>query len=118
MIDKDPMAWDLSTWLFVLTVSCAGGLVNWLKKLRQGHTNAFKIVEFIGEVFTSGFVGLMVFMVMHNFDQPIGINAACAGVAGHMATRILFLIERILESKALKAANITLKDLHADPKDD
>jgi len=73
--------------------------VNWYAKIKRGHTRAFNIVELVGEIFTSGFVGLAVFMWLEAINQPVGICAAAAGVGGHMAMRLLFAIERAIEAK-------------------
>lgn len=102
MIEKDPTHWEMSTWIIALSMASAGGLVNWYGKLRQGKVRVFNFVELIGEVFTSGFVGLGVFMFAQSFEQPIGICAALAGVSGHMATRLLFLLENLIEHKLNK----------------
>jgi hypothetical protein len=69
---------------------------------KKSQTRSFNIIELLGEVFTSGFVGLGVFMAANAMEQPLGLCAAAAGVGGHMATRLLFAIEKILESKINK----------------
>lgn len=106
MPEKDPTAWTTATWLLALGMAFGGGLVNWYARVRHGHARAFNIVELIGEIFTSGFVGLGVFMLLDGLDQPIGICAPAAGVGGHMATRLLFAIERAIEARL---DSITLK---------
>jgi hypothetical protein len=105
MIEKDPTTWGLATWILALGMSCAGGIVNWYAKVKQGHARAFNIIELLGEIFTSAFVGLGVFMAAQSIDQPLGICAALAGVGGHMATRLLFALEKLLESKINEAAS-------------
>ncbi len=97
MPDKDPTTWALGTWVLALSMALGGGLINWYAKLKRGHVRAFNFVELIGEIFTSGFVGLGVFMFLSSWDQPAGACAAAAGVTGHMATRLLFAIERAIE---------------------
>jgi hypothetical protein len=99
MLDKDPTVWGLNTWLLALGMASAGGVINWLARIKKGKTRPFNIIELLGEVFTSGFIGVGVFMAMNSFDQPIGLCAAAAGIGGHMATRLLFIIEKTLENK-------------------
>ena len=99
MPEKDPTTWGLATWLLALGMAFGGGAVNWYAKVKRGHTRAFNIIELIGEIFTSGFVGLGVFMLLAAMDQPAGGCAAAAGVGGHMATRLLFAIERAVEAR-------------------
>ena len=97
MPDKDPTTWALGTWILALSMALGGGLINWYAKLKRGHVRAFNFVELIGEIFTSGFVGLGVFMFLSSWDQPAGACAAAAWVTGHMATRLLFAVERAIE---------------------
>ena len=99
MPEKDPTNWAIGTWMLALAMSFGGGVVNWYAKVRAGNSRAFNIVELIGEVFTSGFVGMGMFMALDGFDFNPGICGAAAGVSGHMATRLLFAIERAFEAK-------------------
>lgn len=97
MPEKDPTTWTLATWLLAVGMAFGGGLINWYAKVKRGYTRAFNVIELLGEIFTSGFVGLAVFMALDGMGQPLGICAAAAGVSGHMATRLLFAIERAVE---------------------
>ncbi len=99
MPEKDPTNWGYATWMLAIGMSCAGGLVNFYARVKQGHTRAFNLIELLGEIFTSAFVGLAVFMAGQSMDQPIGLCAALAGVGGHMATRLLFAAEKVIESR-------------------
>jgi len=99
MPDKDPANWSSATWALALLMPLGGGFINWYARVKTGHTRAFNVLELLGEVFTSGFVGLWVFMLLASYDQPAGLCAAASGVSGHMATRLLFLIERAAEQK-------------------
>lgn len=99
MPEKDPTTWSAATWLLALGMAFGGGLVNWYAKVKRGHARVFNIIELIGEIFTSGFVGLGVFMLLIAIEQPVGVCAAAAGVGGHMATRLLFAIERAIEAR-------------------
>ena len=99
MPEKDPVTWSAATWGLALAMAFGGGIVNWYAKVKRGHTRAFNVIELIGEIFTSGFVGLSVFMLLAAWDQPTGVCAAAAGVGGHMATRLLFTVERAIEAR-------------------
>lgn len=70
-------------------------------KLKQ-NKRAIGILEFIGGLFTSGFVGLGTFMLLDSLHQQPGFCAACAGVGGHMATRLLTAVERRVLSDVSK----------------
>jgi hypothetical protein len=99
MLDSDPTNWPRGTWVLALGMAFAGGLINWYHRVKQGHTRMFNLIELAGEIFTSGFVGLGVFMILTSYGQPVGIAAAAAGVGGHMATRLLFAIEKVIEAR-------------------
>lgn len=99
MPDKDPTTWTMATWSLGFLMASAGGLVNWYGRVKSGHARACNLFELIGEILTSGFVGIIVFMTLQSFDQPVGLCAAFAGVGGHMATRLLFAIEKVIESR-------------------
>ena len=99
MLEKDPTTWSIGTWLLALGMAFGGGIVNWYARIKQGHTRAFNIVELLGEIFTSGFVGIGTFMLLAGLGQPVGVCAAAAGVGGHMATRLLFAVERAMEQR-------------------
>jgi hypothetical protein len=103
MQESDPTTWPAITWIIALVMSLSGGLINWISH-HSTHT-PFKIFELMGELFTSGFVGIGIFMLLDSLHQPLGVCAASAGIGGHMATRFLFLAEKIIESRLTKAAD-------------
>lgn len=105
MPEKDPTTWHFATWLLALAMAMGGGFVNWYAKVKVSHTRAFNLLELIGEMVTSGFVGTGVFMTLDGFGQPASLCAAGAGVGGHMAARLLFIIERLIEQKLKKVAS-------------
>ena len=102
MPDKDPTTWTAATWALGFLMAVSGGLVNWYTRVKKGHTRACNIIELIGEIFVSGFVGLGVFMALASLDMPMGLCAAGAGVGGHMGTTLLLAIENVIESRIKK----------------
>lgn len=98
MLERDPTNWSYTTWLLALGMASSGGLINWYSRMRQAKTRKFSLIELIGEIFTSGFVGIGAFMLLDALNQSPGICAAAAGVSGHMATRLLFAVEKTIES--------------------
>lgn len=106
MPEKDPTTWGLATWILAVGMAFGGGVVNWYSRIKQGRTRAFNVVELVGEIFTSGFVGLAVFMFLAATDQQVGVCAAASGICGHMATRFLFAVEKVIESRLLKMGGV------------
>ena len=45
-------------------------------------------------------------MVAQSLDQPLGLCAALAGVGGHMATRLLFAVEKWIEARFRTLAKV------------
>jgi hypothetical protein len=106
---SDPTTWPAVTWAIAVSMALSGGLVNWLAHSRSVAAGHFNIIELLGELFTSGFVGIGLFMLLDSLHQPLGICAASAGIGGHMATRFLFLVERIVEARLMKATDGDIK---------
>lgn len=99
MPEKDPTTWTAAQWALGYAMAMSGGLVNWYAKYKRMNKKTFSVIELAGEVFTSGFVGMGVFMLLASLDQPMGVCAAGAGVGGHMATRLLSALESRVLSK-------------------
>jgi hypothetical protein len=110
MPEKDPLNWTLGTWIIALIMASGGGIINWFSHARARDPHRFSIIELFGEIFTSGFVGIGIFMVAASYDQPTAICAALAGVSGHMATRLLFLLENWIERAITRRLNAKLDD--------
>jgi hypothetical protein len=93
---KDPAHWETSTWALAFIMACSGGVVTWITKVRDPDykTSITSIVELFGEIFISGFTGIAVFMALAAYDVAPGLCAAASGISGHMATRLLYLIEK------------------------
>lgn len=99
MPDKDPSTWTVATWLLALGMGFSGGVVHWWARMKARQPRVFSLMELVGEVFTSGFVGVCVFMTLNEWSQPVGLCAAASGISGHMGARLLFVIERAAEAK-------------------
>lgn len=99
MIDKDPTSYSLLTYAWVFLLAMLGGVVNFVRKLQQGHVRAFNFVEFIGEIVTSAFAGVITFWLCENANMSPLLTAAFVGVSGHMGSRAIFMAENWLKSK-------------------
>lgn len=99
MFDKDPSTYPLITYLWVIALAAWGGAVSFIRKVRMGETRAFNVVEFIGEIVTSGFVGVLTFWLCEAANLNPLITAALVGISGHMGSRALFQMEKWATSK-------------------
>lgn len=96
---KDPLDYHIFTYLWVIGLSVLGGIVSFMRKLRLGIVRRFSIVEFIGELVTSGFVGVVTFWLCEEAGIAPLYAAVMVGIAGHMGTRLIFLMECWLEKR-------------------
>ena len=98
-IAKDPTSYSMLTYAWVFALAMLGGVVNFMRKLQQGHVRAFNIVEFIGELVTAAFAGVLTFwMCEHSNLSPL-VTAALVGISGHMGSRALFMMEDWLKDR-------------------
>lgn len=99
MPEKDPLNYSLVTYAWVVMWSVWGGMVSFYNKLKAGHVRAFNITELLGELCTSGFVGVITFWLCEQAEiQPL-MSAALIGISGHMGSRALFMLEKFLSKK-------------------
>lgn len=99
MIEKDPTSYSLITYAWVFLLAILGGVVNFVRKLQSGHVRVFNFVEFIGEIVTSAFAGVITFWLCENANMSPLLTAAFVGVSGHMGSRAIFMAENWLKSK-------------------
>ncbi len=97
--EKDPTSYSLLTYLWVFALAILGGVVNFMRKLQEGHARVFNVVEFIGEIVTSAFAGVITFWMCENAGMSPLVTAAFVGVSGHMGSRALFMIENWLKAR-------------------
>ena len=112
--DTCPNAVSLWTYAGVIAVSGWGGVVAFIQKRRAGVARPFNFIELIGEVTTAGFCGVLTFWLCQAWHVNEWITAAAVGVSGHMGSRGIFLLERILTRRYLPAELLTQP---ADPSD-
>lgn len=97
--EKTITGYALLTYAWVLALSTWGGLVNYLSKIRAGHIARFNITELIGDMFVSGFTGLLTFWMCEaaGFNQLT--TAVCVGISGHMGARMIGKLENVMSRK-------------------
>lgn len=99
MPEKDPSNYAYATYAWVLFLSFVGGAVSFFQKLKMGIARSFNLTEFIGELVTSGFSGVLTFWLCGAADINGNVTAVLVGISGHMGSRAIFIIERILEQR-------------------
>lgn len=95
---RSPLSYGFWVWAWVIGISAAGGVANFHKKLREGQARPFNLMELVGEVFTSGFVGVLTFLFCKWAAVDELLSYFLCGLTGHMGSRAIFMAERLLES--------------------
>lgn len=78
--------------LMAVGLSCIGGLVSYLNRIDKSGV-AFSFFRLAIEITTSGFVGIISFMLCDYAELEWSATAAIVAISGHMGTRALLLIE-------------------------
>lgn len=94
MPDKDPTSYSILTYAWVITLSAIGGIISYLKKAKR-----FSPIEFLTEVLTAGFVGIITFWLCEQAAIDPLTTAALVGVSGHMGSRALFMLEKTFKGQ-------------------
>ena len=106
----EPLTWESLTKLGpVILVALLGGAVAFYRKVKEGAARAFNFTEFIGEMLTSALAGVLFYWFCQYAEMNPWLTAAIVGIAGHMGSRGMFLLEKWVESKFSSATN--LKDI-------
>ena len=85
-------------YLYFIFLAIWGGIVNYILRIRKSKI-AFSTIELVGEMFVSGFAGLMSAYLCIELDLSFAVTCAISGVAGHMGGRTIFLMESWLQRR-------------------
>lgn len=114
--ERTPLSYDAVTYLWVIAWAAAGGFVSFMRKLREGNARAFNFTEFVGEMFTSAFVGLLTFFICEWAGISAMLSAVFIAITGHMGSRALFVAEKFAQTWAEKKIGVIITDDRAPPK--
>lgn len=90
----DPFSYSYWTYVLVIGLALWGGLAGYLHRINEGSVRSFSIASLCGELTISGFVGLVTFWGCQSWGLDITKSAIMGGIAGHMGSRAIFLLER------------------------
>ncbi len=99
MPEKQLLDYPLLTMLWVAGLSVLGGIAHYIKRVNSGMTHKFSITELIGELFISGFVGLLTFFICDAQGLDVRFVAVAVGMSGHFGSRSIYIIEQYLQKK-------------------
>ena len=106
--EKTITGFALLTYAWVLALSMWGGIVNYISKIKSGDIARFNITELIGDVFVSGFTGLLTFWMCQAAGFGELLTAVFVGVSGHMGARMIGKLEQALSRKFALANDETV----------
>lgn len=87
------------TWIWMLLLSVWGGLVNYIRKVREGESQKWSLSEIFGEIVISGFAGIITYLLCSSQGFDPLLTAAMAGISGHMGSRAIFMLENALKKR-------------------
>lgn len=89
---KDPLGYEITTYLWVSAIAAWGGIAGYVRKLKRG-VSRFSFGELIGDVVISAFVGIITFWGCQAAQINDTFSAALIGITGHMGSRAVYMIE-------------------------
>lgn len=110
---REPFNYGLATYFWVFALSVLGGVVRFMRKVKMGMARVFNLTEFIGEIVTSAFVGIITFWLCEGAHMNAYFTAAMIGISGHMGSRAIFLLEDWAENIYKRLAGHALPDEEA-----
>lgn len=108
---KDPTTYSWLTYAWVVVWSMLGGFVSWWGKVKAGEARPFNVAELVGEVATSAFAGITTFYICEWGGVDPLLSAVFIGIAGHMGTRFVFWVEKVLEKHLAERFGIRRDEL-------
>lgn len=93
MPEKDPSTYSFLTYAWVAALASWGGVVGYIRKVNTGVIHRYSLTEFVGEIVTSAFAGMITFWMCEAAGVSALITAAMVGISGHMGSRAIYQIE-------------------------
>ena len=97
MHEFDELGRNRESWIF-LFFALWGGLAHYIGGVRNGKRQ-FSLFELAGDLTYSGFAGVIVISLAQHFEFSDWATGAMSGMAGHMGSRSIFLLERAIKRK-------------------
>lgn len=85
---------------YVLFLSLAGGLGAFIMRLNQStEPKPLKVIflKLLGELFLSGFAGLLTFLLCKEFGLSSNMTAVAVAISGHLGGNMIILISDYLK---------------------
>lgn len=97
MHDLHDLGRDRESWIFLI-FAMWGGLCHYIGGVRA-KKRPLSLFELAGDLVYSAFAGVMAVAICQHLDVGEWMTAAVAGMSGHMGSRSIFLLERVLKRR-------------------
>lgn len=84
---------DIVGYVWFILLAVIGGTLNYLSRVKRDPELSFSLIELLGEWFAAGFVGLMTAYFCAYMEIAFPLTAALCGISGHMAGRIVYILD-------------------------
>lgn len=91
---------EVLNYLWFIFMGIWGGTISYFEKYKA--TGKHSMAKLLIEWTTSAFTGITTAYACDYMGLPFTATSALAGVAGHMGGRALFIIEKMIDSRARK----------------
>jgi len=98
-LPKNPFEYSLLIYFWVIGIASMGGFVSYIQKLKKGVIERPSLMEFMGEIMISGFVGLLTFWICEAAGLDMIWTAPLIGISGHMGSRFIFVLEKLFQAR-------------------
>jgi hypothetical protein len=102
-------AWPIVTYIWVGMWGALGGLVSFAQKVKGGQARWVNLSELLGELFISGFVGILTGLFCEAANFPNALTWGLVGLSGHAGGRAMFFAEQIFTKVAEKHFGVKLQ---------
>ena len=87
-----------------------GGAASYIRRVRLGQSASFSFTEFIGELVTSSFFGIMTFWLCEASEINPLLTAAFVGMSGHMGSRFVYILSSFINKKINLKVSVEIPD--------
>lgn len=83
----------IGEYIWFVLLAMIGGTINYVSRVRRNAAHKFSVVELLGEWVVSGFVGVLTIYLGLAFNWPMPLIGFACGISGHMAGRIVYMLD-------------------------
>lgn len=101
---------NILTILWISALSALGASVGYIKKIKSGTIERFRIIELIGEVVIAFFVAIVTYFLCIGSGVNEVLTVGIVGVVSHLGTKGLSMLEQFIPKVVCKYLSIDCED--------